>query len=126
MQPLLLESHAGTKVVPKMVKCHLCNENYSESQIEFHMVGVHGVDVREPRILHTKDSNSGIPLDELPNSHPQFDIREPRFLLPRDNSGIPLDKLPNSLLQGNFVCVGEGDTTGSMVRSSFYIGSFRV
>ena len=45
--------------------------------------------------------------------------QEPTILLPKDNSGIPLDKLPNSFLQGNYVCVGEGDATGSMVRSGF-------
>ena len=27
-----------------MVKCNICQEEYSESHIEFHLVGVHGVD----------------------------------------------------------------------------------
>ena len=27
-----------------MVECNLCKEEYSETHIEFHLVGVHGVD----------------------------------------------------------------------------------
>ena len=39
-----------------MVECNLCKEEYSETHIEFHLVGVHGVD--GPKEMYTPTWNS--------------------------------------------------------------------
>ena len=40
----LLEDSTTGKITCKMVQCHLCKDEYSETHMEFHLVGVHGVD----------------------------------------------------------------------------------
>ena len=38
-----LEESTTGKNTRKMVQCHMCKDEYSETHIEFHLVGVHGV-----------------------------------------------------------------------------------
>ena len=39
-----------------MVICHLCNDDYSEIQMEFHLLGVHGVIYPEEMCISSKIS----------------------------------------------------------------------
>ena len=53
---VLLEDSTTGKITCKMVQCRLCKDEYSETHMEFHLVGVHGVDGPKEMYTPTWDS----------------------------------------------------------------------
>ena len=60
----------------KMVQCQLCNDEYSETQIEFHLVGVHGV--YGPKELYIEPQSSPFSGTQYSRSPVDYDTIEPR------------------------------------------------
>ena len=60
----------------KMVQCQLCNDEYSETQIEFHLVGVHGV--YGPKELYIEPQSSPFSGTQYSRSPVDYDAIEPR------------------------------------------------
>ena len=60
----------------KMVQCQLCNDEYSETQIEFHLVGVHGV--YGPKELYIEPQSPPFSGPKYSKSPVDYDAIEPR------------------------------------------------